>query len=111
MCDPAFLLLARSRDQRPYHTTTQNKHITRLQQLQEGANTQATPGTKVIRRERNDGKHCDLKIGDEVTILTIGRFIIKNATVINLGSTLVTLRLSTGQKTTRKSKNLQIKTN
>ena len=76
--------------------------ITRLHQLQEGADPETT------RKEGNDMNNCELKLGDEVTILTLGRFKHKTATVIKIGKTLVTLRLPTGQKTTRKSKNIQL---
>ena len=76
--------------------------IARLQQLQEGADTETT------RKEGNNKNNCELKLGDEVTILTIGRFKHKTATIIKIGKTLVTLRLPTGQNTTRKSKNIEL---
>ena len=48
--------------------------IARLHQLQEGADTEEN------KKEGNDRNNCELKIGDQVTILTIGHFQHKTAT-------------------------------
>lgn len=81
------------------------RRLRELNLTQEGIIRELETLTNRNKPKTTDSIGAELQVGDKVQIVNRGRFRETNATITKIGK-LVSLRLDTGQTTTRKSTNL-----